>query len=297
MLMTLEQINNFLTDFNIKKLISFIQLPKTTSGNDSYAIKTGDNERYVLRTLVRQTPLGAENEYKIQLALRAANITCPIYIFSNYGNIVASRNGFNVVVSQHIEGSPQSEDTIELAGDMASTLASIHDSLANVTIAANQQQWFNMTNVLHQLEHYHGPDKIFLERETFRYSIILNKDLPKALTHGDFHTNNVFSDMDKVTAVFDFESAEYTIRILDIARLYLTYIKMTNLEPEAVLEVIIRNYSQASTLSLTAHEIAELNNAFIYVALVSSVSIYNHGNTYSSEKYLVIAKSLIAESQ
>jgi Ser/Thr protein kinase RdoA (MazF antagonist) len=293
--MTLEQIDDFLADFDIENSISFFQLPKTTSGNDSYVVTTENNEQYVLRTLVRQTSIGAENERTIQLALHSANITCPLYIISRHGTVTTTRNGVSVVVSRLVEGSRQSEDTIELAGNMASTLALIHDRLRDIHILPNEQQWFNITNVSSQLQYYTGPEKKYLAHNTDKYSVILKKDLPKALTHGDFHTNNVFSAENKVTAVFDFESAEFTVRILDIARLYLTYIKVTELEPKTVFETIIREYSHSSTLPLTAQEISELNNAFIYVALVSSVSIYNHGNAYSSEKYFMIAKSLIDE--
>lgn len=100
-----------------------------------------------------------------------------------------------------------------------------------------------------------------------------------------------------MTAVFDFESAEYTVRILDIARLYLTYIKVTDLEPAEVIRAIISGYDSTAEISLTEFEHSKLNNAFIYVALVSSVSIYNHGNLISSSKYLDIAKDLIQSQE
>lgn len=291
--MTLEQINIFIVNYNIGNAIFFKQLPKTTSGNDSFVVTTDDDLQYVLRTLIRQTAAGAESERQIQTALRSVNIACPLYIIANSGGVSTTINNTSVVVSRLVEGSRQPQDTIELAGNMGSTLALIHNSLQNVRILPNEQQWFNSTNAKHQLNSYAGPEKDYIHRKTAEYSSILNKDLPQALTHGDFHTNNVFSANNAVTAVFDFESAEHTVRILDIARLYLTYRKVTELDPSIILDVIIGNYSDSSILPLTVQEIAELNNAFIYVALVSSVSIYNHGNIYSSQKYLEIAKSLM----
>jgi len=291
--MNLEQINVFLADYNIGNARLFKQLPKTTSGNDSFVVTTDDNMQYVLRKLVRQTDTGAENERQIQTALRSVNIVCPLYLTTNSGGVATTKNNTSVVVSRLVEGSRQPQDTIELAGNMGSTLALIHNSLQNIHISPNEQQWFNLTNAKHQLNSYAGPEKDYIRRKTNEYSSILNKDLPQALTHGDFHTNNIFSANNAVTAVFDFESAEYTVRILDIARLYLTYRKVTMLEPSRILDVIISNYSDSCILPLTRQEIAELYNACIYAALVSSVSIYNQGNTYSSQKYLEIAKSLM----
>lgn len=247
----------------------------------------------MLRTLVRQSPEGAEAELRIQQILNENGVTTPLYIESQNGRVVVSAYEQHFVLSRRIPGSPQAEDTLRLAEDMGVTLAKMHKYLGGLQIPQNRQQWFNPTNAEYQLYKYVGPDKEFIKAKTHEHSFILDKHLPRALTHGDFHTNNIFSLNDRVTTVFDFESAEYTVRILDIARLYLTYIKVTDLEPQKVLVAILDGYNGEAELPLTHEEITELTNAFVYVALVSSVSIYNHGNTPSSAKYLEIAKQLI----
>lgn len=290
--MTNDQIKEYALLYDISQPFSFEKLPKTTSGNISYIIDT-PNKQYVLRVLVRQGIESANNEHVIQALLDNAGVKAPLYIQSIRGNIVETINNTSIVISELISGSRQPEDTIELAKSMGSMLAKIHNILSTTHILFTEQQWFNPRNTKTQLERYTGPEKKFITEKTKKYSNILNNNLPLAVTHGDFHTNNIFSANDQPTAVFDFESAEYTVRILDIARLYLTYIKVTDLQPKNVLHAIISGYNSAAETSLTKSELSELENAFVYVALVSSVSIYNHGNTFSSAKYLTIAKELI----
>jgi len=290
--MTLEQINDILSHYSIGSADSFAELPSTTSGNTSYLVSTSDDD-YVLRTLVRQSPEGATAELRIQQILNKNGVTTPLYIESRDGKVVVSAYEQHFVLSRRIPGSRQAEDTLRLAQDIGTILAKMHKYLGDLQLPQNRQQWFNPINAEDQLSRYVGPDKEFIEAKTHEYSSILDKHLPLALTHGDLHTNNIFSSDDRVTAVFDFESAEYTVRILDIARLYLTYIKVTDLEQQKVIAAILDGYNGEAELPLTHKEMSELTNAFVYVALVSSVSIYNHGNISSSAQYLEIAKQLI----
>jgi Ser/Thr protein kinase RdoA (MazF antagonist) len=290
--MNLETINQVLENYLVGHAISYQELPITTSGNISYSVVTQDGE-YVLRTLLRQTAESAISEYEVQKRLNAHDITTPLYIPNSKGEVVTKAGEFNFALSTRVPGLKQNDDTVDLARDMGRTLARIHDALDNDELTFNSQQWFNPRNISAQLESYTGPDKDFISQQTTTYSTILEKGLPKALTHGDFHTNNIFSQNDHVTAVFDFESAEYTVRILDLARLYLTYIKVTGLDGDEVLTAIHNGYNSAAQLKLTDAELGEFKNACIFVALVSLVSIYNHGNIGSSQKYLEIVKNLI----
>ncbi len=290
--MDLKTINQVLENYSVGEGTSYEKLPITTSGNISYMIVTQNGE-YVLRTLVRQTRESASSEYEIQKRLNTQGIITPLYIQNNEGSVVTQVGNSCFALSTRILGSKQANDTIDLAKDMGRTLATIHNTLGDTKIPLNPQQWFNPRNISSQLESYTGPDKDFINQQTNIYSVILEKGLPKALTHGDFHTNNIFSRNDSVTAVFDFESAEYTVRILDLARLYLTYIKVTELDGDEVLNAIREGYNSAAQLKLTDVEIYEFQNACIFVALVSLVSIHNHGNSSSSQKYLEIVKNLI----
>jgi len=294
--MSLDYINAVLEQYSVEHASSFEELPQTTSRNTSYRVTTPSCE-YVLRQLVRQSVAGATEELYIQTELNAHGIKTPLYLNTNSGGVAVTEGASHFVLSKLLPGSRQPEDTIELAKDMGATLARIHNALPDLRITFNRQQWFNYDNALYQLKQYDGPDKEFISAQTAIYSSILNKDLPRTLTHGDFHTNNIFSADDKVTAVFDFESAEHTVRILDIARLYLTYVKVTDLNPKAILRAITEGYNSKASTPLQEKEYGEMENAFIYVALVSSVSIANRGNSFSSAKYVEIAKNLIAQQE
>lgn len=290
--MTLDQIKQYCSAYDLALPISYGELPKTTSGNTSYLINTIEKQ-YVLRLLIRQGLQSVQDEQVIQRLLNKSGIATPVYILSKNNNLAEPIGDNMAAISELIPGARQSEDTIKLAYNMAATLASIHSTLSTAHISFNEQQWFNFSNATVQLKKYTGPSKSFIVEMTEKYKSILTTNLPLAVIHGDFHTNNIFSLNDEVTAVFDFESAEYTVRILDIARLYLTYIKVTDLESQKVLDSIIKGYNSTAGRALTEAELTELPTAFIYVALVSSVSIHNHGNDFSSAKYLAIAKNII----
>lgn len=290
--MTKDAISKLLAQYNLPVDYTIQTLPKTTSGNDSYVIETSQG-KYVLRHLVRQSKSSAEQEYKIQECLSRHGITTPMYIRNSDGNLVSQFDGEFGVLSEFINGSRQKVDSLELAYNMGHTLAHIHKNLGDMPISFNREQWFNPQNADHQLSMYNGPEKDFILQHTKNLYCVFDLNLPQAVIHGDFHTNNIFSENDRVTVIFDFESAEHTVRILDIARTYLTYIKVTNLTPSLVLDKIISGYDSTATHKLTLEEHENLINSFIYVALISSVSIHNHGNEYSSIKYLEIAKKLI----
>ena len=289
--MDLKTINQVLENYSVGEGVSYKELPITTSGNISYIIVT-QNGVYVLRTLVRQTRESATSEYEIQMRLNTQGVTTPLYILNNKGSVVTEMGDSNFALSTRILGSKQANDTLDLAKDMGRTLAIIHKTLGDTEVPFNSQQWFNPRNISSQLESYRGPDKDFINKQTNIYSSVLEKGLPRALIHGDFHTNNIFSRNNYVTAVFDFESAECTVRILDLARLYLTYIKVTELDADEILIAVREGYNSAALLKLTSKEMNEFKNACIFVALVSLVSIHNHGNSTSSQKYLEIIKKL-----
>lgn len=288
----LDQFRNFFQLYDLSVPVAYKELPKTTSGNTTYVVDT-TRKQYVVRLLVRQGITSVKDELVIQGLLNNAGIITPLYKKSSNGNIAEPLGDALAVISDLILGARQSVDSLELAYDMAATLAKIHDTLSAIHVAFNEQQWFNPKNVGSQLEKYTGPDKLYVIKMTQRYEKILYSNLPTTVTHGDFHTKNIFSSKNRVTAVFDFESAENTVRILDIARLYLTYIKVTDLQPRKVVSTLISGYNSSAESGLSDKELTELSRAFIYVALVTSVSIYNHGNKFSSEKYLTIAKHLI----
>jgi Ser/Thr protein kinase RdoA (MazF antagonist) len=290
--MNRDKLNALFNEYDLGSIVDATALPKTTSRNDAYIILSSTGHEYVLRTLVRQSVAGAEDERRIQEALRDAGITAPLYLYTKNDRIVATTDSVSAVVSEKIEGSRQAVDTLELAHDMGITLARMHDAIREVKIRPNEQQWFAKTNLVKQLELYDGPKKGYIETATRGLMCLFHMGLPRAVIHGDFHTKNIFSANDKVTDVFDFESAEHTIRIFDIARTYLTYRKVTNLDHKAIFISITEGYNTAASKPLTRQEYENFQNVCIFVALVSLVSIYNHGNAPSSAKYLEITQDL-----
>lgn len=281
--------------YGIGQMASFVPLPKTTSGNDAYAIILSSGDEYVVKKLARQSKESAINEYEIQRLLERNEIQTPRYILSLQNTVVVDVESSQYVLSKKLVGSKQAMDTLALARDMGRVLAKMHSVVVGVEITPNEQQWFRRSNVLQQLDMYDGPEKQYIHKTTSKLFALLDAGLPVTFTHGDLHTNNIFSANDKVTVIFDFESADYSLRIFDIARTYLTYRKVTELNPDEILENILTGYEAATSVPLNTGEKKNLNDAFMYVALISLVSIYNHGNHGSSAKYLEIVHTLDAQ--
>lgn len=292
-----SKVADILKQFGMRGVVSWKLLPPTTSGNDTYSVDLGDRGVYVLKTLVRQSRESAEAEYKIQQLLSEAGIVTPRYLPSIDNAITVEYSSVQYVLSPSIDGFRQDVDTLQLAKDMGCVLAKMHYAVKGIALLPNEQQWFNPRNVISQLKVYNGPDKEYIADKSTKLFSLFEKGLPVSFTHGDLHTKNIFSENDKVTAVFDFESAEYSLRIFDLARTYLTYRKVTDLKPGDILNSLLAGYDSATCMRLAVDEVDCLNDAFIYVALLTAVSIYNHGNAPSSSAYLCIARQIEADNK
>jgi Ser/Thr protein kinase RdoA (MazF antagonist) len=285
-------LNAILEQYMLGQAASFVSLPKTTSGNDAFVVTLSNGDEYVVKKLARQSEESAINECDIQRILEQNGILTPHYILSQQNSVVVNIANSQYAVSKKLTGSRQVTDTLELACDMGRVLAKMHNIVNGVEITANEQQWFRPDNALRQLDIYDGPEKQYIYKTTSKLFALFDTNLPITFTHGDLHTKNIFSADDKVTVVFDFESADYSLRILDIARTYLTYRKSTDLNSDEILKNILAGYGNAASSTLSMDEKKNLNNAFMYVALITLVSIYNHGNYDSSAKYLEIVHTL-----
>lgn len=78
---------------------------------------------------------------------------------------------------------------------------------------------------------------------------LFESNLPKALIHGDLMLDNVFADGESVTAVFDFETVEYSYRILDVARSCLSLAYAGSLDDEEILRALWCGYDERTRLA------------------------------------------------
>jgi Ser/Thr protein kinase RdoA (MazF antagonist) len=274
--------------YSDEKIITHTQLPKTTSGNDAYVITTKTGQ-YVLRTLARQEAVDVVQEHRLQVALQKAGIATPLYIKTASKTLTASKDGITCTLSRYIIGSRPESITFALVNDMGATLGRIQNAIAGTEIAPNKMQWFNPINVEEQFSSYEGPQKQEIAQLIKSSSNILGRPLPRTLIHGDLHIHNIFAHNEKVSVVFDLETVAYGLRILDIARTYLTLVKGSTLEPLSIMQVLIEGYNHTASIPLSNDERAALADAIVYVASTTALYIYNNGNITSSMLYVKLA--------
>ena len=256
--------------------------------NPCYILTTTEGNKYALRVLGVQTPANARFETTLQARLAAHGIQTPRYLVLKNGDTVGEVDGNFFTLAPFIEGKRPSTITLALVEDFGATLATLHVALEGVEVETNEVQWLNPTNVELEIEKcdpvYKGPFK-----EKLKSIALFKTDLPKAVIHADLGLGNVFATHDRIETVFDFETAEYSYRILDIAATYLFFSFDDVFLKEDILGAIIRGYNRHATQKITDEELAHLPEAIQYVAIACGAWSASRGLTESAQKFLNLA--------
>lgn len=249
--------------------------------NDVYNLTDAEGNRFVMRILKIQDPTTVNLEANMQMRLNAAGIKTAQYLEIGDANYVGSKDGINFTLSKRIEGSIPSKVSPELVTDFGATLARIHDCLEGLVIPANNMQWFDPRIAQSDIDMFDSPIKPRITRLVESGSQILSLGLPEAVIHGDLWLSNTFADLDKVTAVFDFETAQNTVRIIDLARTYTSMKRETDLTQVQIIDLLIDGYNSVSSKPLIQ---AEKDNFKLAVAYVSGVvAAWHAANTTGRE--------------
>ena len=261
------------TVISITKLVGY--------ANETHAVELSDGERMVVRILIILTPSMARHEASVQQALIAAGIDTPVSLRLRNGDVVGHVNGTSFTVSRFIDGSVPAEVTDGLMRDFGRVAARFHRATTHINVAA--PQWLSPVVVMSGLETF--SDATFgkkLQRMADDASHIFDAGLPVATIHGDLWIGNVFADGDRVTTVFDLETMETNLRILDIARSALdaSYLGM---DANRALRDVAIGYNEVD--ALMQEELDHLTAAYRHVAVACALWEYESG----SQEYALAA--------
>jgi Ser/Thr protein kinase RdoA (MazF antagonist) len=104
---------------------------------------------------------------------------------------------------------------------------------------------------------------------------LFDAGLPVANVHGDLWASNVFAENGRITAVFDLETTEKTLRVMDLGRTAIDpALEMKTSVPD-ILEMLRDGYQEVD--ALTGKERDALPDAFRLAAVACSAWHYNHG--------------------
>jgi homoserine kinase type II len=263
--------------------------------NEVFMLTTALDERYVLKILQSQHPDAITNEVVMQQRLLDAGITTAQYLEITPGEYVGRHGDERFVLSKYLPGNPPVAVTPPLIRSFGAMLARLHDCLNGIAIPETDMQWLNPAKVAADIAAYEGPVKESL-RELLDYGgAIFDADLPRAVIHGDLWLNNVFAANDVITAVFDFETAEYTVRLVDIARTYTSMRFNSALAKEEVIEGLVAGYDSRADMALSPAERAHINRAIAYVCGACATWHAVHGTRYT-EPYIRFGQEVLPQT-
>jgi Ser/Thr protein kinase RdoA (MazF antagonist) len=275
-------------DFDIAQAISQLTDATVVSvtklvghANETRAVELSDGERLVVRILIILTPAMARQEASVQQALIAAGIDTPVSLPLRNGDVVGDVAGTSFTVSRFIDGSQPAGVTEELMRDFGRIAARFHRATTHINVEA--PQWLSPAVVMSGLETF--SDATFgeqLQRMADGARHIFDAGLPIATIHGDLWIGNVFSDGDRVTTVFDLETIETNLRIIDIARSALDA-AFFGMDANRALREVAIGYGEVD--ALTQGELGHLTAAYRHVAV--ACALWNYEN--SSQEYALKA--------
>lgn len=253
--------------------------------NDVYELSDSNDDRYVLRVLRLQLPETVTMEAALQDRLKASNINTPHYIKFANGSYVGEVDEMRFTLSQYIEGEVPQIATLELIHSLGTITSQMHQAWQGATIPRSKMQWLHPENAQNALDEYDGKYKSALTRLINVKDTLFSLSLPETVIHGDLWLGNVFAEGNKVTAVFDLETAQFGIRLLDLGRTYVSMRLETDYLPEIILRQLFDGYDITAKNPLTK---VEKDNFGLVVAFVSGVCAVWHAaqGTNYAEPYL-----------
>jgi Ser/Thr protein kinase RdoA (MazF antagonist) len=262
-----SELNQLFHSYSPNELES-VERNSAAYANEVYDLTDSDGQKYVMRVLKIQDPASVNLEAHMQTMLNASGIRTPQYLEFGDHNYVGEQNGHHFTLSKYIEGNAPTTASPELVRDFGVLLARFHGCLSGLTIPPNKMQWFDPKIAQKDLDSYNGPLKDRLTSLVKKGDQLLSLGLPEAVIHGDLWLSNTFAKDDKVTAVFDFETAQNTARIIDLARTYTSMRRETNLDAQQIIDFLLNGYDSTASLPLTQ---AEKDNFRLAIAYVSGV--------------------------
>lgn len=261
--------------------------------NTSYLLTTDAGEKYVLRQLRMQSPASARTDAQLQARLKAVGVGTPEYAMLTTGDVVGEVDGYNFTISAHIAGSLPDRITSTLAGSFGATLAKIHRAFkdAQSLVTPNAAQWLDPKNARRDIALCPAELRRRLEDKLDETEQLFTLDLPRTVIHADLFQENVFAEDDEVTVVFDLETVEYTVRLLDIARTYISFV-YGGLDPAATWAALCNGYNAAAEQPLTPEETRQFPLAVAYASVACAAWLHNNDGKEFVEPYLAIGSDV-----
>jgi Ser/Thr protein kinase RdoA (MazF antagonist) len=289
------QLSDIFHDYSVADVVEATRSTEAFA-NEVYDVTDSEGQRFFLKILKTQLPEVVATEVQMQQRLLAGGLHTPEYLEIKPGAFVGDHKGTRFILSKYIPGESPKNVTPELIESFGVTLARIHDALEGVDIPSSNMQWLNPKRVQNDLNGYSGEVKPELVRLMDAGRVLFDRNLPMAVTHGDLWMSNVFAENNTITTVFDLETAEYTVRLVDLARTYTSMRFNSELSSDEIIEVLTRGYDSVANTPLTTEERANFNLAIAFVSGACATWHAVHGTRYG-DPYIKFGNEALEENE
>ncbi len=241
---------------------------------------------YVIRILKLQSPENAAFEAKLQERLAKAGIGTPRYLTLQSGEIVGKFKERYFAISRYIQGRVPSNVTATLVESFGYTLAKFQIALRGIPVPSSSLQWLKPANAHAQFAAYSGEYQQALAKLMQKSEELFSLELPREVIHSDFHLTNVFAENDVITTVFDLETIEYSLRILDLARTALNICVCSDMSPAEVTAHLFRGFNSGTDRVLSKEELEAFGLALMYTTAVCATWCACYDSPESARKYI-----------
>lgn len=274
-------------------ILAEIRLNKTAFANIVYEVRDDQDDDYFIRILKAQKPANVSSEIEVHKRLNRAGMVSPEYLRLEDGNFVGEVSGYSFTISKKIDGQVPEKISLGLVRDFGATLAKIHNALEGIELPESDLQWLNPVISKIDLDSYHGDHKSELSKMYQAGLKVFEYKLPGAVIHGDFWFGNVYAANDKITAVFDLETAEPNLRLVDIARTYLSMRTATDFSPSELQKALFDGYNSGANSQLNSDELRYFKLAECYAACVCAIWMLLHTSP-NAERFVEYCREAFA---
>ncbi len=256
--------------------------------NQNFFVKTTQGE-YVLRILRTQKLEGLQAEHTIEEQLERAGILVPHLMKGKDGEFHCEFEGKIITCSKRIPGERPAVATPELANKIGETLAIFQHTVVEVPGYAHF--WLKREAAHNEIARF---DKTELSERIVarikKYEDIFDIDLPKGFIHGDLHLGNLIVTPNHKLAIFDFESTEKDILLLDLGITALSFYNDGGAGDPALVHSLFGGYE--SVRQLSEQEKLSFKKVCKYLSAAAAAWVYNEGHPNYAEGFLAAGDTI-----
>ncbi|HEY3250272.1 MAG TPA: homoserine kinase [Ignavibacteria bacterium] len=164
--------------------------------------------------------------------LNEKNYPCPVQFRNKHGKSVCTYKGNPFIIFEYVEGKHlknpnenQKNELVKKAAELQNITKGYKPKNTNFRLNYNAEDCRDLARkVTERINTVNAREKLkWFESELLKLE--LPKSLPKGICHCDFHFSNVLFKDSKFNALIDFDDANYTFLVYDLAALINPFIK------------------------------------------------------------------------